>query len=458
MIRSVFEHRKTAVQSGHSMSKDFTAGIIALQWLCSYYPAKVICTAPKLDQVKLIMFAEIAKQFGRLREVSPYRIDENCLKTTMLELGPDWYAVGMTTKESGESVGKFQGYKSPNLLIIVTEAQAVQQNIFDQFYGLMTGSNTKILELGNPLAQQGRFWQHCTDPRFGYNVIKLSCLDSPNVKAGRELIPGMATREFIQEIERDWGKEHPYWYGRVLGEFPQSSSDAIIPIEWIMRQVRDKEFLATPIPDDCEKVAGLDIAGQGSDETVHVGLLGPKVSQLSAYHKMHLNELVGWEKRIFRETEYKLLAFDMGGLADVGSFLAEENIPCFGVMFGSSPEDDSKYANMAAKMWWELRQAFQNGEVFIPDDPILIGQLAARKYDPTSKGQLKIRLEQKGTSRARGEASPDRADALALAWWARKRVSGGSEIGTAENASAGVERSINQGRGEPELEANSIRY
>ena len=33
IILSVFENERTAVQAGHAMSKDWSAGILVLQWL-----------------------------------------------------------------------------------------------------------------------------------------------------------------------------------------------------------------------------------------------------------------------------------------------------------------------------------------------------------------------------------------------------------------------------------------
>ena len=111
IISSVFQNKRTAVKSGHSLSKDWAAGIIALQWLLTYHPSKVICTAPKLEQVKKIIFEEITKQFHRLQENSPVPISGDPMKVTGLELGPEWYAVGMTTKESGSRMRKFMGFK-----------------------------------------------------------------------------------------------------------------------------------------------------------------------------------------------------------------------------------------------------------------------------------------------------------------------------------------------------------
>ena len=79
-------------------------------------------------------------------------------------------------------------------------------------------------------------------------------------------------------------------------------------------------------------------------------------------------------------------------------------------------------------MAWNLRKVFEethlNREdpklgISIPNDKRLIHQLSARKYDYRSDGRIKI--EAKSDMRKRGEKSPDRADALAMAWWIRKK-------------------------------------
>lgn len=432
MITAIFTHKRVAVKSGHSLSKDYTAGILALQWLFKYYPAKVITTAPTGRQVTEIMFMEIAKQFENLRQHAPknWKIRPDMLTSTKLKINPDLIVLGFTTKETNQKQGKMQGFKSQNLLVIISEAQAVDDMIYDQITGIMTGSNCRILELGNPISPAGRFYEHCTQVKYGYHVITLSCFDSPNVKSGKKIIPGVVTKEWVEDRRLEWGEEHPYWFGRVLGEFPQDSADSIIPISWIMRQVRDQEFLDTIDGEDDLKVAGLDIAGQGHDETAKAVLTGRKLTSMHGFHKLHLDEVVGWTKGSCRQEKVKVLAFDSGGLADVGSFLRDETyMETLAINFGTVLDENANFANLASRMYWELRLAFEAGNIFIPDDPVLIGQLASRKFTWTQKGKKIIRLESKITAKQRGVPSPDRADALAMAWWARQRyLKTGSEI------------------------------
>lgn len=459
IIVSAFKNKRTAVKAGHSMSKDWAAGIIALEWLFRYYPSKVILTAPTQRQVVLIMFEEIKKQFNRLKSKVPFKFRGDELTTSMLRLGPDWFAVGFTTTEAGESIGKFMGFKSPHMLVIVSEAQRVHDNVYDQIHGIMSSGHAHILEIGNPIAPEGRFWQHCTQARHGYNVITLSCFDSPNVTAGREVIPGMVCREFIDDMRLAWGEDHPYWYSRILGEFPQGGSDAIIPIAWIMRAV-NREIVS----DDHIKVAGLDVALRGSDECVHLVLDGPRVTRIDGFHEMDAAKIVGWAKNLTKEENIDLYVCDHGGLADIESFLEESHIPVERFNFGHKVEGFDDYLNYGALAWWHLRLAFQNNQISIPDDEVLIGQLARRRFEYTSDRKYKIKLEAKKDARSRGEESPDRGDALAMAWWGRYLLLTGAGEMSDDNESeasqvdARIARRKSSGNKTFISEADDIRY
>ena len=69
-------------------------------------------------------------------------------------------------------------------------------------------------------------------------------------------------------------------------------------------------------------------------------------------------------------------------------------------------------------MFHGLRQRFVDGEIAIPNDPELISQLASLTYTYTSRGQLK--MQNKEQIRNSGLPSPDKADALTLAFTAPK--------------------------------------
>ena len=67
-----------------------------------------------------------------------------------------------------------------------------------------------------------------------------------------------------------------------------------------------------------------------------------------------------------------------------------------------------------------MRERFESGDIDIEDDEELISQLSNIKYKINSRGQIQI--ESKDDMKKRGLPSPDRADALMLAFAKQKEV------------------------------------
>lgn len=72
------------------------------------------------------------------------------------------------------------------------------------------------------------------------------------------------------------------------------------------------------------------------------------------------------------------------------------------------------FANVRAEGYWHLRELFSTGQIDIPADNQLMGELAALRYSYDSQGRVLI--ESKDSIRQRGLPSPDKADALMLAF------------------------------------------
>jgi len=76
-----------------------------------------------------------------------------------------------------------------------------------------------------------------------------------------------------------------------------------------------------------------------------------------------------------------------------------------------------KFRNVRAAAYWKLREALDpdHGEALaLPPDPELLADLCAPKYDLKPSG---IQLEDKGAISERLGRSPDKGDALVMAWW-----------------------------------------
>jgi hypothetical protein len=101
-----------------------------------------------------------------------------------------------------------------------------------------------------------------------------------------------------------------------------------------------------------------------------------------------------------------------GGVVDQ---LAEQGFGVVDMQAGAGAVDREHFLNARAEWYWHLRERFESGEIDIdPADDVLASQLAALQYKFTSRGQIQI--ESKDDMRKRGMPSPDRADALCLAF------------------------------------------
>ena len=84
--------------------------------------------------------------------------------------------------------------------------------------GNSAGGAHRIL-FGNPLRNIGEFASAFgTKADFYAATRRISSEESPNVKAGRIVIPGLATRDWIEEQLAEYGLDSPFYKMRVLGQ------------------------------------------------------------------------------------------------------------------------------------------------------------------------------------------------------------------------------------------------
>ena len=105
-----------------------------------------------------------------------------------------------------------------------------------------------------------------------------------------------------------------------------------------------------------------------------------------------------------------------GGVVDRLSELDLPDVPYTG---GEAPIDKERFVNARAEDYWTLRERFEQGEVDTdPDDDKLADQLGSIKWGHRLPRPDQDR-ESKDDMRKRGLPSPDRADAMAIAFAGR---------------------------------------
>ena len=217
-------HHRIAVKSGNGLGKGFTAAIATLWFLHTHNPAIVLTTAPTFRQVRHILW----RQIHTLHRRNPQTLGGQLLATRW-ELAQDRYALGL----SADHPDQFQGFHSPNLLLIVDEAEGVPDPIYDAITAITTTAHAQLLLLGNPTTNSGAFRRAFHQERHTYKTITISALDSPNLTANHPIIPGLVTPQWVKERQQIWGQDNPLYQSRVLGQFPDQTQDTLIPLSLI---------------------------------------------------------------------------------------------------------------------------------------------------------------------------------------------------------------------------------
>lgn len=437
ILRSVRDNEKTAVRACHGSSKTFTAAEIAVWFLNCFENSKVITTAPTFTQVAELLWAEI----NNIYRTSRVELEGECQTLKIKDPdNPTHYAIGFSTDKPARA----EGWHAPSILFIFDEAKGLSQWIWDSIRGLMTGgfcrwlviSTTDGVELGENyykiFEKEDNGWNkihikatdspYITDEKFKY--IDIPDLGRPDIFTRKEIKPGklkiqIATQKYIDECEKEWGKDSVLFVTKVDGEIADVGADTIIKLSQANKM--SENYNNPDFDDSGQEEIGVDVARGGADDTVFFKRKGLKVvdyriitsKQLPPTEKL---EYIADELEIFigREKEIKIKVDDTGvggGLTDIMQRRGYRIIP---VNFQQEANEPDKYPNAISEMWFETSKIIH--EIACEEISRLKKELVNRKYKPLDKKGRRV-IESKEDYKKRGFVSPDLADSFLLTFY-----------------------------------------
>ncbi len=420
IMRSVAATPRTAVKACHASGKTMMAALAVLWWIARYKDAIAITTAPTWEQVRDLLWGEIHKALPRSRFIFPPA------NQTELRLGAGNYAIGLSTNRGV----RFQGFHAEHLLIVMDEAPGVEGDIWEAIEGARAGGQVRLLALGNPTIASGPFHDAFTTNRDGWNTFTIDAFDTPNlagmslddIRAMRRGLPEespefavrprpyLVTRRWVYEKFWEWGERSPLWQARVRGRFPEQAEDALISLAWLeaARQPADGNH-------ETRLYGGVDVAGPGEDETCAV--IRDESGAIVALKAWQTADPRGDVAAFLAEFRARLQVVNVDSVGigyNFGLHLRDQGLPIEFVNVGETSRDSAKFANAKAEFFWGLRMRFEAGDIRGLADEIAISQLAGIRYRHNPRGQIQI--ESKEEARKRGVKSPDRAEAVMLAF------------------------------------------
>ena len=158
-------------------------------------------------------------------------------------------------------------------------------------------------------------------------------------------------------------------------------------------------------------IIGVDPARFGSDATVIAIRQGRDINKIIRHRGDDTMTVVGHVIEAIEDYKPTLTVIDEGGLGyGILDRLTEQRYKVRGVNFGWKAKNSIMWGNKRAELWGAMRDWLKTAS--IPDDRQLKADLTGPKTKPDSSGT--IYLESKKDMKARGLASPDAADAIAV--------------------------------------------
>lgn len=386
---------RAAVASGHGIGKSAVTSWIIL-WAMSTRPHLAgWVTANTKAQLISKTWRELALWHKRL--INAHWFEWTATRFYHVSHKATWGMDAIPWSETNSEA--FAGLHADHVLMIMDEASAIADIIWEVAEGAMTTPRAMWFAFGNPTRNTGRF-REC----FGKNAHRWigKQVDSRTCK--------MTNKKQLDEWIEDYGPDSDFARVRIKGEFPKASSMQFIPGD-IVDDAMGAE-LPVEVWHGMPVVLGVDVARFGDDESVITCRQGRKVHFQKAFRQidtMTLASLVAVEIGKWRPQAVFIDDGGIGaGVVDRLTALGHRVVP---VGFGRRPLDEKTYFNLRAEIWGRMRDWLMAGAE-LPEDPELKRQLTGLEFGFTTKEQ--IQLERKKDAKKRGLESPDKADSLAV--------------------------------------------
>lgn len=215
-----------------------------------------------------------------------------------------------------------------------------------------------------------------------------------------------------------------------FGAGVQDALDQCIPTEWV--KAAQRRWAAQPPLGVPMCSMGVDVAQGGTDQTTIAIRYDDWFAPLTAIPGAQTpggSDVAG--AVIAKRHDGAKVIVDLGGGwgGDALAHLTKNNVDAVGYMgvvpsFRRTKDNQLRFCNVRTEAYWRLREALdpdqrQGSTIQLPEDKELLADLTAPTFTTKSgKGGMVIHLEPKEQLVKRLGRSPDKGDAVVMAWWA----------------------------------------
>jgi hypothetical protein len=386
---------RVALRAANGSGKTSTVISAILIWHALVYPRSIaVTTAGVFRQVESQLWPSLRNHIAKLG--GAWEVTSGEIRY-LHPNGNTSRIIGYSATDPGRAEGwHAEDHEYHPLLMVVDEAKTVADPLFE---AISRCQPTRLLIASSPGGTSGAFYRAFTKEANMWQKHAVTAFDCPHI-----------TQTQIDEVVQRYGEKHPLTRSMIYGEFVDIGLESLV----ISLTQLQNCYNTPPRFRPGVRIAGVDFAA-GGDQNVICISDGNKILPMIAWREKDTMAAVGRFIVEFKKAglEANNIYADSGGMGMVMcDALAESGWVVNRVNFGATAYDNNAYTNRSAEMWYGMAKKIEDAEIILPEDEDLTAQLTCRRTITNSKGKLGV--ESKDSMRARGIASPDRADALAL--------------------------------------------
>jgi hypothetical protein len=404
----VLEALQMARCSGRGIGKSALVAWLILWMLTTRIGGTVTVSANSENQLRSVTWGELTKWStmsinSHWWEISATKLMPATWLTDLVERDLKkgtryWAAEGKLWSE--ENPDAYAGtHNMDGMMVIFDEASGIPDPIWSVAKGFFTEniSDRYWFAFSNGRRNNGYFYEAVDGNKRDFWV---------SAKIDARTVEG-TDKKIYEEIISEFGEDSDEARIEVYGDFPKTGDD-----QFISPAVVEEAFHRPLYKDPTAPVIiGVDPARGGPDSTVIVVRQGRDIISLMRYKGEDTMSIVGYVIDAINEFQPAMTVIDEGGLGyGVLDRLVEQKYKVKGVNFGWNAKKPRMWGNKRAEMWGAMRDWLRTAS--IPSDRRLKDDFTGPKKKPDSAGI--IYLEGKKEMKARGLASPDAADAIAV--------------------------------------------
>ena len=386
---------RVALRAANGSGKTSTVISAILIWHALVFPRSIaVTTAGVFRQVESQLWPSLRNHIAKLG--GAWEVTSGEIRY-LHPNGNTSRIIGYSATDPGRAEGwHAEDHEYHPLLMVVDEVKTVADPLFE---AISRCQPTRLLIASSPGGTSGAFYRAFTKEANMWSKHAVTAFDCPHI-----------TQNQIDEVTQRYGEKHPLTRSMIYGEFVDIGLESLVINLTQLQNCHNTPPRFRP----GVRIAGVDFAA-GGDQNVICISDGNKILPMIAWREKDTMAAVGRFIVEFKKAglEANNIYADASGMGMVMcDALAESGWVVNRVNFGATAYDNNAYTNRSAEMWYGMAKKIEDAEIILPEDEDLTAQLTCRRTITNSKGKLGV--ESKDSMRARGIASPDRADALAL--------------------------------------------